>query len=44
VELTGRTRTVNFSTPRHGKIVREFRCLTCGFVGWSRHNDLAPQE
>ena len=41
VELTGREgKPRKYSTPRHGKIPREFRCLTCGHVGWSYHNDL----
>ena len=46
VTLTGRTRAERNKKghargPRHGAIAREFRCLTCGHVGWSRHTQLA---
>lgn len=46
VELTGRKRR-NPSTNRHSRVsgmVREYRCLDCGHVGWSNHKDLERLE
>ncbi len=46
IELTGRTRAApqgnafGRSTTRR----REFKCLDCGHVGWSRHVDLEYME
>lgn len=46
VELTGRTRP-NHSRKIGGRtspVVREYRCLTCGHVGWSNHIELERME
>lgn len=40
VELTGRTREVGRGGVRMDRIAREYRCLDCKHVGWSRHYDL----
>jgi hypothetical protein len=48
VELTGRTEPYygNKSNllPRMTRTRREYRCLTCGYVGWSAHKDLERME
>lgn len=44
VELTGRTRQRpprGVLGSRNSWVAREYRCLDCGHVGWSTHNDLA---
>jgi hypothetical protein len=44
VELTGRERPYSPSRTlgtRSTYISREYRCLSCGHVGWSNHVDLA---
>ena len=41
VRLTGRERWGAHTTTRHGGVVREYRCLDCGHIGWSAHLDLA---
>jgi hypothetical protein len=43
VELTGRKRKARSRSggARVCPIEREYRCLSCGHVGWSRHIDLA---
>lgn len=41
VELTGRTRKYRGNLEqRMTNVSREYRCLDCGHVGWSRHVDL----
>jgi hypothetical protein len=42
VELTGATREINDgrSFGRSSNTRRQYRCLDCGHVGWSRHADL----
>lgn len=41
VVLTGRAREVDGSrNARMSKRSRQYRCLDCGCVGWSRHVDL----
>lgn len=46
VELTGRTRKTKPGTAgsRNSLHRREYRCLDCGHVGWSRHIDLEYKE
>ena len=48
VELTGRIRAfLRYGCPSYGRRMdcfsREYRC-SCGYVGWSRHNDLKRLE
>lgn len=45
VELTGRKRRARsiHGGPRVCPIEREYRCLSCDHVGWSRHVDLADK-
>jgi hypothetical protein len=46
VELTGRQRKANFKHApgsRSSFMDREYRCLSCGHVGWSNHVDLAEK-
>jgi hypothetical protein len=42
VVLTGRDRAAKAGTAgtRNSARAREYRCLDCGHVGWSRHTDL----
>lgn len=40
VRLTGRKRRHSTGGIRHGTLSREYECLDCGHVGWSRHIDL----
>ena len=40
VRLTGRVRVHSQRTARHGAVMREYRCLDCGHIGWSSHDDL----
>lgn len=40
VALTGRTRNFGTRGARMSATAREYRCLDCGHVGWSRHVDL----
>jgi hypothetical protein len=44
VELTGRRKPFPICGIRHGMINRQYRCLDCGHVGWSRHIDLERLE
>lgn len=51
VELTGRTRDESRLRRKHGRgggrmsrTSREYRCLTCGHVGWSAHVDLERRK
>jgi hypothetical protein len=41
VVLTGKTKVRKHATDRHGRMNREYRCLDCGWQGWSTHIDLA---
>ena len=46
VNLTGRTRDANRRGDAGGGSdidAREYECLTCGHIGWSRHIDLKRQ-
>lgn len=40
VELTGRETPYASASCRMDTVNREYRCLDCGHVGWSRHIDL----
>lgn len=45
VELTGRKKRVRVLEPsRSDMYAREYKCLDCGHVGWSRHTDLQHKE
>lgn len=45
VELTGRKRETRIlESQRSDTHTREYRCLDCGHVGWSRHTDLKYKE
>ena len=41
VELTGNTKKRQRASPRHGTVLHQYRCRSCGHVGYSAHNDLA---
>ena len=40
VKLTGRTKKRASGSPRHGYVMREYKCPDCDHVGWSSHVDL----
>lgn len=43
--LTGRRRDARVrGGVRMDLIVREYKCMHCGHVGWSRHSDLKRRE
>lgn len=48
VELTGATkRRTNHRVAlgvRSSQISRQYRCLDCGYLGWSNHKDLERKE
>lgn len=49
VRLTGNKKEVQINQwirigRRYGLVSREYRCLDCGWVGWSRHKDLERKE
>lgn len=44
VVLTGRKRDAGRASIRMDYFAREYRCLDCGHVGWSRHIDLKHME
>ena len=40
---TGRERPSPTPWRSRPATLREYRCLTCGHVGWTKHPDLAPR-
>lgn len=47
VKLTGRSKDASFLPHARGNgstQSREYQCLDCGHVGWSRHHDLEVLE